>query len=157
VCLCVYITEKLYIFAINKNVVMSKNNQPVNEAPNISIIGAGTLIVGEIAAKGDIRIDGTVKGKMNVQGKIVLGASGSIEGEVKAGSADISGNVHGIMQITDSLSMKASSRIEGDIKVGKLSIEPGAVFTGNCHMGSNMKAEQQQHATTQNEERQQPQ
>jgi cytoskeletal protein CcmA (bactofilin family) len=135
---------------------MSKNNQPVNEAPNISIIGAGTVIVGEIAAKGDIRIDGTIKGKMNVQGKIVLGASGSIEGEVKAGSADISGTVHGIMQITDSLSMKASSRIEGDLKVGKLSIEPGAVFTGNCHMGSNLKTEQQ-HVVLPNEERAQQQ
>ncbi len=116
---------------------MSKNNQPENEAPNISLIGAGTVIVGEVSAKGDIRVDGSVKGKMNVQGKIVLGNSGRIEGEVKAGSADISGHVHGMMNISGALSMKSSSKIEGDIKVGKLGIEPGAVFVGNCQMGAN--------------------
>jgi len=119
---------------------MSKNNPQTNEAPNISIIGAGTVIVGEVSAKGDIRIDGSVKGKLNVQGKIVLGNSGLIEGEIKAGSADISGSVHGIMTISGSLAMKASSKIEGDIQVGKLSIEPGALFTGNCRMGNNTTA-----------------
>ena len=116
---------------------MSKNNPQPNEAPNISLIGAGTVIVGELTAKGDIRIDGSVKGKVNVQGKIVLGTSGVIEGEIKAGSADISGVVRGVMSISGALAMKATSKIDGDIKVGKLSIEPGALFIGNCSMGNN--------------------
>jgi cytoskeletal protein CcmA (bactofilin family) len=116
---------------------MSKNNPQTNETPNISLIGAGTAIVGEVSAKGDIRIDGSVKGKLNVHGKIVLGNSGMIEGEVKAASADISGSIIGQMNISGALSMKATSKIEGDIKVGKLSIEPGALFTGNCQMGGN--------------------
>jgi cytoskeletal protein CcmA (bactofilin family) len=118
---------------------MSKNNQQTNETPNISLIGAGTEIIGEVVAKGDIRIDGSVKGKLNIQGKIVLGNSGFIEGEVIASNADISGSVNGVMSISDSLAMKSSSKIEGDIKVGKLSIEPGAYFNGNCQMGNNYK------------------
>lgn len=116
---------------------MSKNNPQPTETPNISLIGAGTSIVGELSAKGDIRIDGSFKGKLNVLGKIVLGNSGIIEGEVKANSADISGSIHGQMDISGALSVKASSKIEGDIKVGKLSIEPGAIFIGNCQMGNN--------------------
>ena len=116
---------------------MSKNNPQPNETPNISLIGAGTVIVGELSAKGDIRIDGSVKGKLNVQGKIVLGNSGIIEGEIKAGSADISGVVRGMMNVSGALAMKATSKIEGDIKIGKLSIEPGAIFVGNCMMGNN--------------------
>lgn len=115
---------------------MSKNNPQTTETPNISLIGAGTSITGELSAKGDIRIDGSFKGKLNVLGKIVLGNSGIIEGEVKANSADISGNVHGQMNISGALAIKASSKIEGDIKVGKLSIEPGAIFIGNCQMGN---------------------
>jgi cytoskeletal protein CcmA (bactofilin family) len=121
---------------------MSKNNPQTNEAPNVSLIGAGTVIVGEVSAKGDIRIDGAVKGKLNVQGKIVLGNSGIIEGEIKAGSADISGSVHGIMTISGALSLKESSKIEGDIQIGKLSIEPGALFSGNCRMGNNTPVQQ---------------
>jgi cytoskeletal protein CcmA (bactofilin family) len=32
------------------------------------------------------------------------------------------------------LNLKASSKINGDIITSKLSIEPGALFTGNCKM-----------------------
>lgn len=115
---------------------MSKNIQQTNETPNISLIGAGTTIVGDLTAKGDIRIDGMVKGKLNIQGKVVVGTSGVVEGEMKAGSADVSGIIHGVMMISGPLSLKASSKVEGDIKVGKLSIEPGAYFVGNCVMGN---------------------
>ena len=75
---------------------MSKNNQQTNETPNISLIGTGTDIIGEVVTKGDIRIDGSIKGKLNIEGKIVLGASGNIEGEVKAANADISGSIKGV-------------------------------------------------------------
>lgn len=132
---------------------MSKNNPQVTETPNISLIGSGTVIVGEVTAKGDIRVDGSVKGKLSVNGKIVLGNSGIIEGEIKAGSADISGNVLGQMHISGALSMKATSKIEGDIKVGKLSIEPGAIFTGNCQMGNSTPVQGQIHQP--NEEKKQ--
>jgi cytoskeletal protein CcmA (bactofilin family) len=115
---------------------MSKNNQPAVEAPNISLIGTGTVITGEITGKGDIRIDGILKGKLHTEGKLVLGNTGRIEGEVKANSADISGKVFGKMEISDLLAIKSNSQIEGDIKIGKISIEQGAIFTGTCIMGN---------------------
>lgn len=121
---------------------MSKNNQAAAETPNISLIGAGTVIVGDIIGKGDIRIDGTLKGKIQTEGKLVLGTTGRMEGEFIANSADISGKVYGKMQISELLTMKSSSRIEGDIKVGKISIEQGAVFTGNCIMSNTSSAVQ---------------
>jgi len=113
---------------------MAKTNQPATEAPDISLIGAGTVIVGEITGKGDIRIDGSLKGKLHTEGKLVLGNTGRIEGEIKAKNADISGMVHGAMEISELLTIKSSSQIEGDLKVGKISIEHGATFTGNCIM-----------------------
>ena len=113
---------------------MAKTNQPATEAPDISLIGAGTVIVGEITGKGDIRIDGNLKGKLHTEGKLVLGNTGRIEGEIKAKNADISGMVHGAMEISELLTIKSSSQIEGDLKVGKISIEHGATFTGSCIM-----------------------
>ena len=39
----------------------------------INMIGVGTIITGDIVSKGDIRIDGTLKGSVNTEGKVVLG------------------------------------------------------------------------------------
>jgi cytoskeletal protein CcmA (bactofilin family) len=37
------------------------------------------------------------------------------------------------------LSLKATSKLNGDIITNKLSIEPGASFTGSCSMGAVIK------------------
>ncbi len=113
---------------------MAKNQQQTQETPNINLIGVGTKIVGNIITSGDIRIDGSVSGKIETQGKLVVGSSGIIEGELKVKNADISGAIVGTLYVSESLSLKASSSIEGDIHTARLEIEPGANFCGNCTM-----------------------
>ena len=62
----------------NKNEAM-KNTETTAA---INMIGAGTVITGDIQSKGDIRVDGTLKGSVNTSGKVVLGKDGVIEGDV---------------------------------------------------------------------------
>ena len=57
----------------------------------VNTIGVGTTIIGDVQSKGDIRIDGTLKGSVSTSGKVVLGKDGVIEGDVACNSADISG------------------------------------------------------------------
>jgi cytoskeletal protein CcmA (bactofilin family) len=52
-------------------------------------------------------------------------------------NSEVSGSVEGRIIVSQLLILKASSRILGDIATSKLSIEPGAVFTGNCKMSEN--------------------
>jgi cytoskeletal protein CcmA (bactofilin family) len=111
-----------------------KNVEMESKLPNM--IGPGTKIVGNIDTNGDIRIDGNIEGNINSKGKVVVGNNGFVKGEVLCSNAEISGTVHGKMSITELLSLKATSKVNGDIKSGKLSIEPGALFTGTCAMGS---------------------
>jgi len=113
---------------------MAKNQQQTQETPNINLIGAGTKIIGDIFTNGDIRIDGNVSGKVETQGKLVVGNSGMIEGEIKVKNADISGKINGTLYVSENLSLKANASIEGDIHTAKLEIEPGAVFCGKCTM-----------------------
>ena len=47
---------------------------------SINTIGVGTIINGDITSKGDIRVDGTLKGSINTSGKVVLGKEGAVEG-----------------------------------------------------------------------------
>ncbi|MPM18717.1 hypothetical protein SDC9_65130 [bioreactor metagenome] len=107
-------------------------SEPVT--PTINIIAAGTLIEGDIRTNGDIRVDGQVKGNLTVQGRIVIGESGQVEGEIRCQNADFSGNIKGKVFVGEVLTMRSNARLTGDIQTQKISIEPGAVFTGNCSM-----------------------
>ena len=119
----------------NKNESMVKNDF----SPAINMIGSGTIITGDIQSKGDIRVDGTLKGSINTEGKVVLGANGTIEGDVICQDADISGTINAKITVSKLLSLKATARLNGDIVTSKLSIEPGATFTGSCSMGAVIK------------------
>lgn len=109
----------------------------INEADNgttINLISQGTEITGDVKSNGDIRIDGTLNGNMVTKGKVVIGPTGRIKGEVECKNSEVSGVVEGKISVTQLLNLKASSKILGTIVTNKLSIEPGAIFTGNCTM-----------------------
>ena len=116
---------------------MAKNNPA--DASSINLIGQGTQIEGDINSNGDIRIDGSVIGKVNAKGKLVIGPTGTIEGEITCQNADVSGGVKGKITVAELLSLKSSAKISGDIVTNKLAIEPGADFTGSCSMGAVVK------------------
>ena len=105
----------------------------------INMIGAGTVITGDIQSKGDIRVDGTLKGSVNTSGKVVLGKDGVIEGDVVCTDADVSGTIKAKISVAQLLSLKSTAKLNGDIITNKLSIEPGASFTGSCSMGAVIK------------------
>jgi cytoskeletal protein CcmA (bactofilin family) len=105
----------------------------------INIIGAGTVIEGEIKSNGDVRIDGTIRGSVTSKAKVVIGTTGNVEGDVVCQNADISGAVNGKTTVSEMLFLKSQARINGDILTGKLVVEIGASFTGNCSMGPVIK------------------
>lgn len=97
-------------------------------------IVAGTKIHGEIETQGDIRVDGAIVGNMQIKGKLVLGPTGTIEGEVKCKNAEIMGSMNVEIRVEELLSLKATAKIKGDIITNKISIEPGAKITGTINM-----------------------
>lgn len=111
---------------------MAKNPEP--DHTSVNIIGAGTTIKGEINLGGDIRIDGTVIGQVRSKGKIVIGNTGIVEGEIQCQNAEFSGQIKASVQVTELLSLKATAKLNGEIVTNKLAIEPGATFTGSCMM-----------------------
>jgi cytoskeletal protein CcmA (bactofilin family) len=118
---------------------MTKYNETDNNT--INLISSGTDITGDIISNGDIRIDGSVTGMLNTKGKVVIGPTGKIKGEVICKNSEISGIIEGKITVGQLLSLKSSSRILGDISTSKLSIEPGAKFSGNCKMTENDNGE----------------
>ena len=119
----------------NKNESMKKEDATAA----VNMIGAGTVITGDVYSKGDIRIDGILKGSVITEGKVVLGREGVIEGDIECSTADVSGTIKAKITVSQLLSLNATAKLNGDIITNKLSVEPGAAFTGSCSMGAVVK------------------
>jgi cytoskeletal protein CcmA (bactofilin family) len=117
----------------SKKTKMSKNNDV--QPTTVNLICDGTSIKGDVDASRDIRIDGYLNGKINVNGKVVIGGTGKIEGDIKCKTIDVSGTVQGNIQASEMVTLKASALILGNITTDKIAVEPGAKFTGSCKMG----------------------
>ena len=106
------------------------------DSSSINILGAGTIVKGDIIANGDFRIDGTLNGTISAKGKLVIGATGSVEGEITCQNADFSGTIKANVSVQELLALKSTAKLTGNIVVNKLSIEPGAQFSGSCNMNA---------------------
>ncbi len=110
---------------------MAKTETIVN-VNSISRISAGTVIKGEIFSPTDIRIDGSFEGRVHSKGRVVIGESAVIKGDVVCDSIDMWGKVDGNIFVKDTLSLKEGCVVNGNLHVRRLSVELGATFNGNC-------------------------
>lgn len=112
--------------------------EKTNGGGGTTLIGAGTTLKGDISSNSDLRIDGTIVGNINCASKIVIGASGIVEGDISGNQADIVGKVSGNVRAKDLLQLRGDCVVSGDLYAGKLQVEPTATFNGQCHMGANV-------------------
>ncbi len=109
-----------------------------NHNSSINLIGSGTIVKGDVSSDGDLRIDGKVIGTITSKSKVVVGASGVVEGEIKSQSSDIYGTHKGNVNSQEMVFLKSTANLIGDITTNKIVIEAGAIFKGRCNMGSPM-------------------
>ena len=102
-------------------------------------VSEGTSILGDVKSQGDFRLDGTLEGKMESTGKVVIGKSGVLKGTLICKEADVEGFVEGIIKIEELLNLRASAVINGEVSTGRLAVEPGADFNASCVMGTAVK------------------
>lgn len=118
----------------------NKNDmQPEKTSGNgTTLIGAGTSLKGDITSNSDLRIDGTIVGNVHCTSKIVIGANGTVDGDITGNQADIVGKVTGNIRAKDLLQLRGDCVVTGNIYAGRLQIEPSATFNGQCFMGANV-------------------
>jgi cytoskeletal protein CcmA (bactofilin family) len=102
----------------------------------INTIISGTTIEGNMLIQGSVRFDGHLKGTLECKGRVVIGNSGIVDGNIICNDADITGKVTGNIFAKELTRLSSGSHVKGDIKTGQLAIEPGAVFVGGCSMAN---------------------
>jgi cytoskeletal protein CcmA (bactofilin family) len=103
-----------------------------------TVIGANTSIVGTLKSDGNIRIDGTVEGDIEVLGNLIVGETGRVIATLKAQNVHVSGAVKGEIIAVEQLEISPTGKVWGDITTAALHIEPGGLFRGQSAMTTNI-------------------
>ena len=114
-----------------------KSNNPSGSLTTVNSFNTlvtGTVVEGTVKSEKDVRIEGSIKGKLHCEAKLVIGPTGCIEGEVRCASAVIEGRFEGTIFVTDLLNVRDSATISGEVTTGRLVVQSGARFNVQCNM-----------------------
>ncbi len=99
-----------------------------------TVVGPSVKIQGDLNSEGNIRIEGSVLGKVNTTQSVHIGEAAVIQADMQAGNAIIAGQVQGNIKVSGNLILQATARVNGDVSCAVLRVEDGALFSGKCNM-----------------------
>jgi cytoskeletal protein CcmA (bactofilin family) len=109
------------------------------------LIGAGTLIEGNITFTGGLRVDGHVRGSVRAAagqgGTLVLSEQARIEGEIHVAHAVINGAVEGPVHASEYVELQPKANVTGDVRYRTLEVHLGAIVQGRLVYESDSRPE----------------
>jgi cytoskeletal protein CcmA (bactofilin family) len=123
--------------------MFGKSGKPHNKID--SLIGAGTVVEGNVVFSGGLRIDGEVKGNVcaasEQPGTLVISEHARIDGEVCVSYLVVNGTVNGPVRSSEFLELQPRARVTGDVEYNAIEMHLGAIVQGRLvHQGGNGKA-----------------
>ncbi len=104
------------------------------QGPIETLIGAATVVEGDLRFKGGLRIDGEVRGNViaidGAPSMVVLSARARVVGSVRAASVMVNGTIEGPVQADELIEVQPEARVRGDIRYRTIEIHQGAVIEG---------------------------
>jgi cytoskeletal protein CcmA (bactofilin family) len=99
-----------------------------------TIIGQTLVIDGEIVGDESLTILGTVKGRIELNNKLLVENEGNVEADIIVDNITVNGTVTGNVDAREKIEIESTGQMIGDIRTPKLSIKEGAVFKGQIDM-----------------------
>jgi cytoskeletal protein CcmA (bactofilin family) len=99
-----------------------------------TVVAPGTHIVGRLAGQEDLRVHGTIEGRIHLNGTLYIEPEGIIAADVHADDVVVAGTVVGNLTAAGSIVLAASARVVGDLRAPRLVVAPGAAFRGQVSM-----------------------
>src|SRR5215211_4616609 len=100
----------------------------------VTIVGAGARLEGNVVSAGNLRIDGQVKGQINAEGDVALSPQSQVEADIRAQNVSVAGRFKGNVVVKGKAHLARGGRIEGNITSKTLVVEEGGVFHGQSLM-----------------------
>ena len=100
-----------------------------------TIIGPGAVIDGPLTTKDSTRIDGTIKGNVNISGALIVGQEGKILGTASGVNIYVAGEVNGNLSAPQGkVEISDTGKVVGDVICKGIIIDENAIFQGRCEM-----------------------
>ena len=110
---------------------------PKLEVDPMGLIGHATTITGDIVAKEDLEIQGTIDGSVRlVDHRVTVGSDGIVNAAVEAHSVLVIGKITGDVIATELVEIKAGGVIGGDVKAPRVIMNDGAIVIGGLDMSA---------------------
>lgn len=93
---------------------------------DVSVLGPSTQVTGRITGDAALRVEGSVRGDIDVTGDAEIAPGASVEGNVSAASLDVGGSLIGDASVKGSLSIRSGAVVRGELRGSEISIEPGS-------------------------------
>lgn len=122
------------MFGNNKNTEEPKSQAVTSPSSSLNTLVKGTVVEGTLRCDSDLRVDGTIKGKLNCKAKVIIGPTGIVEGEIQCANAVVEGRFKGILHVSELLNVRETAEVEGDVTTNKLVVQSGAKFNVTCKM-----------------------
>ena len=106
----------------------------MGENGEVTIVGAGARLEGNLVSAGSLRIDGQVKGQINADGDVSLSPQSQVEADIRAQNVSIAGRFKGNVLVKGKAHLARGGRIDGNITSKTLVVEEGGVFHGQSIM-----------------------
>lgn len=116
----------------------SGGNGGGTERPTPSIVSRDMRVTGNLDTPGEVHVEGTVDGDINCA-KLTIGATGSVNGHIMAGTVRVHGRVQGEINAEEVFILNGST-VQGDVVQSLLEIAPGASFEGAIRRRGTMSA-----------------
>jgi len=111
-----------------------KDRQMADNNGEVTIVGAGARLEGNVVSAGSLRIDGQVKGQINADGDVTLSPQSQVEADIRAQNVSVAGRFNGNIVVKDRAHLAKGGRIDGNITSKTLVVEEGGVFHGQSIM-----------------------
>jgi cytoskeletal protein CcmA (bactofilin family) len=105
----------------------------------ITIIAEGVKLDGIVTVKGNLRIDGELRGFLSVEGKAIVGKSGKVVGLIDADELLVEGSVEGEIVVRALLTIVSGGLLKGRCFLYNLHVEPEGILMGHCFMGPEIR------------------
>ncbi len=113
---------------------------PFDERRTAAWIGKALQIEGRITSREDLRIDGEVKGVIELgEGSLIIGVGAAVTADLAAKTITISGAVTGNVVATDKVDLQTTGSVDGDIVAPRLFMAEGAIIQGKVQVQGHKK------------------
>ena len=104
------------------------------ENGEVTIVGTGARLEGNVVSAGNLRIDGQVKGQINADGDVVLSPQSQVEADIRSQNVSVAGRFKGNILVKGKAHLARGGRIDGNITSKTLVVEEGGIFHGQSNM-----------------------